>query len=286
MILMKMGRKKIGQIVTRRDKRRKNERNESERNFVLDEDDYELLQDNNVGYRRPKESQKFKRLKKARADADEGQSGFSDEEEYDVTGKGGRSAEDKIKRSLFDDDEGPPLEDIAEEDPQLEEEDVDIGEEEEDEMADFIVDEDEVDEHGEPTRRRKVHKKKLRQAPGVSSTAIQEAHEIFGDVDVLLMQRKLELGGIGRYEEAGEKRLEDEFDPIILSEKYMTEYDKRIRDIDIPERMQISEESTGPPPTDEVSIEDESNWILNQLRTGTVPLFTKGHELAVRMIGI
>ncbi|KAJ0797991.1 putative tex-like protein, HTH domain superfamily [Helianthus annuus] len=267
-----------------RQKKKKRKKRESERNFVLDEDDYELLQDNNVGYRRPKvESQKFKRLKKARADADEGQSGFSDEEEYDVTGKGGRSAEDKIKRSLFDDDEGPPLEDIAEEDPQLEEEEYgDIGEEEEDEMADFIVDEDEVDEHGEPTRRRKVHKKKLRQAPGVSSTAIQESHDIFGHVDVLLMQRKLKLGNISRYEEAGERRLEDEFDPIILSEKYMTEYDKRIREIDIPERMQISEESTGPPPTDGVSIDDESNWILNQLGTGTVPLFTKGHELAVR----
>ena len=50
------------------------------------------------------ESKKFKRLKKARADADGGHSGFSDEEEYDGTGKGGRSAENQIGRSLFDDD--------------------------------------------------------------------------------------------------------------------------------------------------------------------------------------
>ncbi|KAI7755110.1 hypothetical protein M8C21_025980, partial [Ambrosia artemisiifolia] len=269
-----------------RQRKKKRKKRESEKNFVLDEDDYELLQDNNVGYRRPKESKKFKRLKKARAD--EGQSGFFDEEEYDGTGKGGRSAEDKIKRSLFDDDEGPPLEDIAEEDQQFEEEDGDIGEEE-DEMADFIVDEDEVDEHGEPMRRRKVHKKKYRQAPGVSSVAIQEAHDIFGDVDELLMQRKLELGYINGYEEAGEQRkvrLEDEFEPIILSEKYMTENDKRIREMDIPERMQISMESTGPPPTDGVSIDDESSWILNQLGTGMVPLFSKGHELAVRKADI
>ncbi|KAF5765783.1 putative Spt6 acidic domain-containing protein [Helianthus annuus] len=96
----RMGRKRIERIVTRRDKK------EETKNYVLDEDDYELLQDN-VGFRRLKvESKKFKRLKKARADADEGQSGFSDEEEYDITGKGGRSAEDKIKRSLFYDDEG------------------------------------------------------------------------------------------------------------------------------------------------------------------------------------
>ncbi|XP_076912331.1 transcription elongation factor SPT6 homolog [Bidens hawaiensis] len=261
-----------------RQRKKKRKKREAEKNYVLDEDDYELLQDN-VGFRRPKvESKKFKRLKKARADADDGQSGFSDEEEYDMTGKGGWSAEDKIKRSLFDD--GPPLEDIAEED-QPEEEDGDIGEDE-DEMADFIVDEEEVDEHGEPTRRRKVNRKKSRQAPGISSTAIQEAHDIFGDVDELLRQRKSE---ISRYDERGEgreRKLEDEFEPIILSEKYMTEKDDIIRDIDIPERMQISEESTGPPPTDALSIDDESIWILNQLGTGTVPFFRKeGHELAV-----
>lgn len=46
---------------------------------------------------------------------------------------------------------GAPLEDIAEEEEQgEEEEDADIGEE--DEMADFIVDEEEVDEHGAPMR--------------------------------------------------------------------------------------------------------------------------------------
>ncbi|KAI7733266.1 hypothetical protein M8C21_007241, partial [Ambrosia artemisiifolia] len=267
-----------------RQRKKKRKKRESEKNYVLDEDDYELLQDN-VGFRRPKvESKKFKRLKKARADADEEQFGFSDEEEYDRTGKAGRSAEDKIKRSLFDDDEGPPLEDIAEEDQREEEEDGDIGEEE-DEMADFIVDEEEVDEHGEPTRRRKVNRKKSRQAPGVSSTAIQEAHDIFGDVDELLRQRKQGLERISRYDDSGEwkeRRLEDEFEPIILSEKYMTENDDRIREIDIPERMQIAEESTGPPPTDGISIDDESNWILNQLGTGMVPLFSKeGHELAV-----
>ncbi|XP_071726700.1 transcription elongation factor SPT6 homolog isoform X2 [Rutidosis leptorrhynchoides] len=252
-----------------RQRKKKRKKRESEKNYVLDDDDYELLQDN-VGFRRPKVSNKFKRLKKARADADEGQSGFSDEEEFDGTGKSGRSAEDKIKRSLFDDDEGAPMEDIAEDDQREEEEDGDIGEEE-DEMADFIVDEEEVDEHGEPTRRRKVNKKKSRQAPGVSSTAMQEAHDIFGDVDELLRQRKLGLERINRYDDTGERRLEDEFEPIILSEKYMTENDDRIREIDIPERMQVSEESTGPPPIDGMSIDEESNWILNQL----------GHERAV-----
>ncbi|XP_057970915.1 transcription elongation factor SPT6 homolog isoform X2 [Malania oleifera] len=255
-----------------RQKKKKRKKRESEKNYVLDEDDYELLQDNNItGFHRPKaESKKFKRLKKAQRDTEEGHSGFSDEEEFDGSGKGGRTAEEKLKRSLFGDDEGAPLEDIAEEEEQPEEEeDADIGEE--DEMADFIVDEEEVDEHGAPVRRKKLNRKKSKQAPGVSSSALQEAHDIFGDVDDLLMRRKQGLDS-GEWRE---RRLEDEFEPAVLSEKYMTEKDDRIREIDVPERMQMSEESTGPPPTDEMSIVEESSWICNQLASGMVPLLGK-----------
>lgn len=84
-------------------------------------------------------------------------------------------------------------------------------------------------------RRKKLKKKKSRQAPGVSSSALQEAHEIFGDVDELLERRKQGLDS----SEWRERRLEDEFEPIILSEKYMTEKDDHIRMTDIPERMQV-----------------------------------------------
>ncbi|KAK4404708.1 Transcription elongation factor SPT6 [Sesamum angolense] len=206
-------RKKTELIVMRRGRKKEKEEKES-----------------NISVPRPKlESKKFKRLKKARRDTEEEPSGLSDEEEFDGSGKGGRTAEEKLKRSLFGDDDGQPLEDIAEEDEQLEEEDADIGEE--DEMADFIVEEEEVDEHGAPVRRKKP--KKIRQRPGISSSALQEAHEIFGDVEDLLRIRKLE--------------------------------DDQIREIDVPERMQISEESTGHPPTDEISIKMETEWIYNQL---------------------
>lgn len=40
-------------------------------------------------------------------------------------------------------------------------------------MADFIVDK-EVDENGAPMRRTKLKRKKSRQAPGVTSTAIRK----------------------------------------------------------------------------------------------------------------
>nr|DAD43000.1 TPA_asm: hypothetical protein HUJ06_001230 [Nelumbo nucifera] len=263
-----------------RQRKKKRKKRESEKNYVLDEDDYELLQDNNItGFHRPKPgSKKFKRLKKAGRDSEQDEPlGFSDDEGVDKSGRSGRTAEEKLKRSLFGDDEGPPLEDIAEEEEQPEEEeDGDIGEE--DEMADFIVDEEEVDEHGAPVRRRKPNRKKARQAPGVSSSALQEAHDIFGDVDELLMLRKEGLAKSGRYDESGEwreKRLEDEFEPFILTEKYMTEKDDQIREIDIPERIQMSEEITGPPPTDAMSLEEESNWIHSQFAASMVPLFGK-----------
>lgn len=116
---------------------------ESERNYELDEDDYELLQESNISVHRPKlvsflfctssfpymelmcwciilynvvalfqllvhidqESKKFKRLKKARRD-EEGHSDFPEEEDFDESGKRGRTAEEKLKHSLFGDDEG------------------------------------------------------------------------------------------------------------------------------------------------------------------------------------
>ncbi|KAJ4828346.1 Transcription elongation factor spt6, partial [Turnera subulata] len=245
--------------------RKKKKKKKREAEDVLDEDDYELLRDNNAFHHRPKDSKKFKRLKKAQRDSDEDRFGLSDEE-FDGSGKGGRTAEEKLKRSLFGDDEGVAFEDVAEEEEQPEEEeDADIADE--DEMADFIVDEEEVDENGLRVKRKKLKKKKSRQAAGVSSSALQEAHEIFGDVDELLQLRKrgLESG------EWQERRLEDEFEPIVLSEKYMTEKDEQIRTTDIPERMQISEESTGSP----TDIRKEGSWIYNQLGSGTVPFLSE-----------
>lgn len=48
-----------------------------------------------------------------------------------------------------------------------------------------------------------------------------------------------------RHGETGERSLEDQFDPSILSEKYMTEKDDQIREIDVPERMQVYLASRG-----------------------------------------
>ncbi|KAG6382549.1 hypothetical protein SASPL_157779 [Salvia splendens] len=265
------------------DEEQKKRKRKKRDQFMLDEDDYELLQESNISVNRPMlvssssfvlfiESKKFKRLKKARKEAEEEPSRFSDEEEFNGSGKVGRTGEEKLKHSLFGDDYGQSLEDIAEEDGLLEEEeDADVGEE--DEMADFIVDE-EVDEI--PVRRKKP--KKSRQRPGISSSALQEAHEIFGDVEDLLRLHKIDVRG--RFGETSERSLEDQFDPSVLSEKYMTEKDDQIREIDIPERMQISEGSTGHPPTDEFSVKMETEWICNQLVSGALGNSGLGSEVA------
>lgn len=76
-------------------------------------------------------------------------------------------------------------------------------------------------------------KKKYRQGSDIS--AMRDANEIFGDVDELLTIRKKGLASSERME----RRLEDEFEPTVLSEKYMTGKDDEIRQLDIPERMQV-----------------------------------------------
>ncbi|KAL6582151.1 hypothetical protein OROMI_006165 [Orobanche minor] len=254
-----------------RQKKKKRKKRESGKNYILDEDDYDLLQESNISVSRPKlESKKFKRLKKAQRDAEEEPNGLSDEGELDGSGKAGPTDEEKLKRSLFGDDDGQSLEDIAEQDEQLEEEDVDIDDEEDD-MRDFIVEEEDVDERGAPVRRKNV--KKRRQRPGISSSALQEAHLIFGDVDDLLRVHKMKSSDM--FGETDERSIEDQFDPSILSKEYMTEADDRIREVDIPERMQISEESIGSPPADEVSIKMETEWVYNHLVSGTVHMFNK-----------
>lgn len=53
---------------------------------------------------------KFKRLKKAGRNSEmEERSGFSDDEESERADRGSRTAEEKLKRSLFGDDEGMHL---------------------------------------------------------------------------------------------------------------------------------------------------------------------------------
>ncbi|KAL8116679.1 hypothetical protein AgCh_023004 [Apium graveolens] len=71
-----------------------------------------------------------------------------------------------------------------------------------------------------------------------------EAHEIFGNVDDLLKRRKQGLTEMSGFDDPPGRRNElrniGGFDPTILSEKYMTEKDNNIRNIDFLKRLQVS----------------------------------------------
>ncbi|KAJ0243006.1 Transcription elongation factor SPT6 [Hirschfeldia incana] len=229
------------------DEKQKKKKKRRKKDEDLDEDDYQLLRDNG---KMKVQKKTYKRLKKAQRERESGQGGSSDDD-FDGSSGARRSAEDKIKDSLFDDDVDDLPDDLGDEEDVAVEEDV-VGSE--DEMADFIVDED---GNGHP-RKSDPKKKKYRQGSDIS--AYRDASEIFGDVDELLSIRKKGLASSERVE----RRLEDEFEPTVLSDKYMTGKDDKIRQLDMPERMQVSEESTGSPPIDELSIEEESSWIYAQ----------------------
>ncbi|KAL8146358.1 hypothetical protein AgCh_004195 [Apium graveolens] len=72
---------------------------------------------------------------------------------------------------------------------------------------------------------------------------IMEAHEIFGNVDDLLKRRKQGLTEMSGFDDPPGRRNElrniGGFDPTILSEKYMTEKDDNIRNIDFLKRLQL-----------------------------------------------
>ncbi|MCL7047010.1 hypothetical protein MKW94_029482 [Papaver nudicaule] len=218
-------------------KKKRRRQKEAEKTYEIDDDDWELLEENNPSFRR---SNKLKRLKKAVRDTDDG-----------LDENTGISAEENITNSLFD-----PEVDVGAPPPE------DNSEEADSDDSGFIDDDENVH-----TGRNNRNKKKGRQAHEFSSMAMQEAHEIFGDVDQYLEIRKEILGmsTAGHSQPSGENTIEDEFEPFILAEKYMTEKDEKIRDVDVPERLQVSYESTGYAPTDQMLIEDECTWIINQL---------------------
>ncbi|KAM0888787.1 hypothetical protein ACQ4PT_028125 [Festuca glaucescens] len=209
--------------------------------YTLDEDDIALLQENN-GTFKPVEK-KFKRLKKAGSESEAGEHpGFVDDD-----GSGNAYAEENVE------------DEIIEEDQQAEEDDIDDDD-------GFIVDDEELDDRGHVVKRNKAFNRTARHAEGVSSSALQEAHDLFGDVDELLARRTKDLERTANSSELTGNRLEDEFDLIILAEKYMTPRDEIIKQTDVPERMQLSEELTGTgEELTKEQMKEESLWVHSQL---------------------
>ncbi|KAK8629753.1 hypothetical protein V6N13_078582 [Hibiscus sabdariffa] len=228
-----------GKKMKKKKKKRKRKRR-SVKDLVLDDDDTELLQENRISgiCQFPKETEKFKRLKK----------------------NGKRTK--VIEQSGFSDDEGLLFDDL------FREEGASFGSGNH-EMTDFIVDDAKSYGEGSSTRWLKINQKKWEQVVTICSPALENYILIDNDADETLNHRmqvqasKVNLGN------------SSEFEPLYLADKYTTERDDHVGEADIPERMQMVEEFTGPPPLDKRSIEEETSWILNQLGMNPYLLFCK-----------
>eukprot|EP00884_Botryococcus_braunii_P001188 jgi/Botrbrau1/1106/Bobra.0162s0007.1 len=255
----------------RRKKKHKRRRDE----FQLEEEDYELLEENQ-GIRRPRPSER-KRIRK-RGEVTAASTGD------------GKTAADHLKDQLFGPDDEEGLADEEDEEARLGraaallDEDID---EEEDEFADFIDD----DEGGVPGQRRRRRRTSIPGAPpGVSTAALREAHDIFGDVSELLEayeRSKRDKAGADQEDdellppeedddEAAEtyqaeleerqriknlKKVRAAIEPQLMARHMLLPEDDRVRQTDIPERELLDPLLKGEP----FDIDSCAQWVFEEL---------------------
>ncbi|GFR40315.1 hypothetical protein Agub_g851, partial [Astrephomene gubernaculifera] len=284
--------------VKRRDISKRRKKKKRGRDLRLDDEDYDLLEENQVvGIRRPTGR---KRLKSKADDA--------------------RKATDAadIQKELFGYEE---LEDEVEEAggqdmgrDTYEQGDYEDFDDQDDGLGDFIVEGD-----GTAPRR---HRRGPTSIPGVSSRAMQDAFEIFGDVDALMdmyeaAKQKPAAGGpgggeAGADEEEGEGE-EEEYgedddeaaaearrqrrqqkqrdktykqamkvmDPEQLARAHLRPEDQEIKDRDMPERLQETLGPDGGGPSGGMDLDAAAEWIYRTMREANSPewqLLARGVE--------
>ncbi|XP_043664640.1 transcription elongation factor SPT6-like [Vespula pensylvanica] len=239
----------------------------------LEEEDYDLIEEN-LGVKLERK-RRFKRLRR-----------IQDEESEDEQEKEPEEERDAIATELFE-GSGDEREVFMEEErrsershrPEVETLDEE-GSEGDDDMNDFIVDED----------GRSLAEKRMKKKPIFSDAALQEAQDIFGvdfDFD--------EFGKFGEedYEEEEEEEEEDEYldddvderprrpkkpfkkkstrksifeiyEPSELKRGHFTDLDNEIRNTDIPERMQLRSVPFTPVAEGSDELDLEAEWIYKQ----------------------
>lgn len=271
-----------GDEAKKRKKKKKKRRRQLEE---LDEDDYELLEENRgVSVRRPSG---MKRLKKM---------GGDDRRERVMD-------ERDLEEDLFG-PQGGDLEDEFEDDHEYGGRSR-LGGEENLDAEEFDDDEDDfIDDGGGPARRRR---KAPSEYEGVSRDALEEAEQIFGDVDqlleVYLQQRENNQLAAAEEEEEEEEEPEERHysdeeeaeaarrervearrdnqlkkalrvvDPETLAAHHLLPQDQIIRDVDLPERYQLLGKIVEEP----IDYEQAAEWIFQQL-------FVKGRTLARQIV--
>ncbi|XP_014608543.1 PREDICTED: transcription elongation factor SPT6 isoform X1 [Polistes canadensis] len=252
---------------------KKRKKSDDEFDDRLEEEDYDLIEEN-LGVKLERK-RRFKRLRR-----------IQDEESEDEQEKEPEEDRDAIATELFE-GSGDERDVFVEEErrsershrPEVETLDEE-GSEGDDDMNDFIVDED----------GRSLAEKRLKKKPIFSDAALQEAQDIFGvdfDFD--------EFGKFGEedYEEEEEEEEEDEYldddvderprrpkkqfkkkstrksifeiyEPSELKRGHFTDLDNEIRNTDIPERMQLRSIPVTPVAEGSDELDLEADWIYKQ----------------------
>ncbi|KAL2337306.1 hypothetical protein Fmac_011752 [Flemingia macrophylla] len=150
-------------------------------------------------------------------------------------------------------DEGSLFDDSAEDES---------NDEEEDDMTDFIADE-EVHKYGKGSSLRQKQSKGMKHSHSLSKGT------------------KHSFGKPGQFREVQTPTTKaddpNKYESFIPANMYITGVDNCVNDTDIPERMQIIQDIVGSP-IDEMSIDEESSWILSQLASNINPLFSEANS--------
>jgi len=233
---------------------KKKKKKKAKKNFELDEDDLLLLEDvSGVPISKPtvesdeEQERSFKRIRKKKGN----------EERLSAS-----DVKAKLQESLFGLDEEEEEAPVEQEPEKIDAEPSD-EEEEEDDLHDFIVP-DVMDANGEAPPVARQRKKHRNRQVMISNSQMKEAADIFGDMSWMDVDEQAGFDEFGQEDEFGEQRskmtLEEQYEPGVLAEKFMTAEDEVIRQADIPERYQLTLPNRAPPTDQELS--KEAKWIF------------------------
>ncbi|KAJ9098469.1 hypothetical protein QFC19_006336 [Naganishia cerealis] len=263
----------------RKERRKKRKRTEAAMSDQdeLDEDDLELLAENTGFSSRSKAaSQKLKRIRRRGASEED------DDEDDDINVR-----RDDRHRDRNGDREEDNLDIFADEPSTARRGDID--ELEEDDMDDFIEEDDEDldnDQMTETERRaaalakraqRKAAAKKHRSFAGAGLETRQELEDVFGDGGEYAAALSADTRGArGR---SGKARIEDIFEPTEIADKFLTKEDQIVRETDIPERYQFASSTLSLNPVrKDISqpfppLEDATSWCAPRVGARTLQEF-------------
>ncbi|KAL6060672.1 Transcription elongation factor SPT6 [Balamuthia mandrillaris] len=211
----------------------------------------------------------------SRGRKERGGGGDEAEERFD----GLEDDEDRLAKSLFgDDDEEEPVPEPGDKhSSDSEESEFDSSD---DDLDDFLVYNDE-DEEGRPITRKKKKKHRGAGVSHITESQLQEANSIFGGDMSEFLQDQMDdeykdygddfegdemedRAVITKKEQDKLSKWKQQFEPSLLTEKFFTSADEKIRVTDLPENLQLRFAEVELPKQATAMLHKEAEWIFNQ----------------------